>query len=233
VGNLRENNIDVARITNENLEDLLINDMVVEGGHYSAGESIGSVAAWTWDRAAELYSHALSCGLEGLGLMLLIDDFAIETPRRAEFRANYDIPQQYRASLDRYGIDSSAVIIVWEVQLRNHSRGDMRRRLKPRVVLEDDGYFVDCHDGTHRQITFGTTPICNLIMARHTSDKDRLFKYALNLYDMKWECPSKGGVVVSRALYDTSITVFNVYISLAQQIAFMGVHEGLEIHGQG
>jgi hypothetical protein len=224
--------IDVARITTENLDDLLTNGMVVEGGHYTAGEPIDSVAAWTWGRAAELYSHALS-RLESLGLMLLIDDFAIEAPRRTEFRANYDIPQQYKASLDRYGIDSSAVAITWEVQLRNHARGDMRRRLKPRVILEDDGYFVECHDGTHRQITLGTTPICNLIMARHTSEKDQSFKYALNLYDVKWECPSKGGVVVSRTLYDTKITVFNVYIALTQQVAFMGVHEGLESYGQG
>lgn len=230
---MRQNKIDVARITNENLEDLLTDGMVVEGGHYTAGEPIDPVTAWTWDRAAELYSHALGRGLEGLGLMLLVDDFAIDTSKRAEFRANYDIPQRYKASLDRYGIECSVVAIVWEVQLRNHARGDMRRRLKPRVVLEDDGYFVDCHDGTHRQITTGTTPICNLIMARHISDKNRLFKYALNLYDMKWECPSKGGVVVSRVLYDTKITVYNVYIALAQQFAFVGVHDGLESYGQG
>ncbi len=230
---MQSNHPDITTITNGNLEDLLTHGMVLEGGHYTAEEPIDPVAEWTWDRAAELYSYALNRGLTGLGLMLLVDDFVIETPSRSKFRASYDIPRSYKTSLHRYGLDESSVTVIWEVQLRNHARGDMRRRLKPRVVLEDDGYFVDCHDGTHRQITAGTTPICNLIMARHVSDKDRSFKYALNLYDMKWECPSRGGVVVSRALYDTTITVYNVYVALSRQIAFVGIHDGLASYGQG
>ena len=67
-------------------------------------------------------------------------------------------------------------------------------------------------------------------MARHTKEKDRLFKYALNLYDMKWECQSKGGVVVSRELYDSSITVFNVYITLSCRIGFAALHSGSQMH---
>jgi hypothetical protein len=217
--------IKVLALTDAQLEDLLMPDMVLEGGHYAIGEPIDSVIAWTWERAVELYARALAKGLTGVGLMVLIDDFAVELGQREQFRADYRLPDEYRRSLERWNVPESAVIIVWEVQLRNRARGDLRSRLKPRIVVEDDGYFVQCLDGTYRPATKGTIPVCNLIMARHIAFKDRAFKYALNLYDMKWECHSGGGVVMSRSLYDTDVIVYNVYITLDNKVGFVVVHD--------
>lgn len=212
-------------MANDDLEGLLTHDMVIEGGHYIIGEAIDAVTEWTWERAVELYSTATGRGLHNLSIMLLVDDFAVETERRGGFRTDYEIPTEYRKILDRHHIDRTDVRVVWEVQLRNRARGDLRARLKPTISWEIDGYFVNCDDGSHRRLTKGTVPACNLLMARHIRDKDRLFKYSLNLYDLRWDCESSGGVVASRALYSTKIIVYNTYISMAQEIVYVGIHK--------
>lgn len=206
---------------------LLCDDMIIEGGHYSLGEQIDPVAAWTWDRAVELYAYAFRQGRKNIALALLVDDFSVDVKIRQENRTRYRLPENFRKSLEVHGLGEEVVRVVWEVQLRNRAHGDLRRRLKPLVAIEDGGYYVNCNDNTRRQLTNGTTPVCNLIMARHFLEKDSEFTLSLNFYDMKWECASTGGVVVSRRIYNTKITVYNVYVSMARSIAFVGYHEGL------
>ena len=210
------------------LETLLRPDTVIEGGHYVAGETIDPVCEWSWEKAVELYARASQLGLPGMGLMLLIEDFTVATAERGRYRASYQLPTAFRRVLGRHRVDLDTVLVTWEVQLRNRAHGDLRRRLKPRLTWQDDGYFAHVQDGTQRRVTQGVIPVCNFIMARYIAEKDRLFKNSLNLYDLKWECQSGGGVVVSRSLYDTRITVFNAYVTLAQEIGFVVCHQECE-----
>jgi hypothetical protein len=213
-------------LSNSDLDELLTDDMVIEGGHLLVGETIDPIMAWSWDRAVELFVQGTQSGLRNLGLMLLIEDFSIPVSEREEFHTEYALPAEYQRSLDRHGVNSQVVEIAWEVQLRNRAHGDMRSRLRPKTVFDSDGYFVHCDDGSRRRLTNGTVPVCNLIMAKHIARKDARFSSALNIYDLRWECESNGGVVVSRALYSTLITVFNVFAIQAGQVAFVAVHNG-------
>src|SRR6266566_3921849 len=208
-----EQNTPVTVLVDCPLETFLQDETVIEGGHYVIGEPIDSVGEWTWEKAVELYSNAIMRGLKNIGLMLLIEDFAVETSARDQYRSDYRLPLAYQNSLDRHQVESGDVTVVWEVQLRNRARGDLRRRLKPRISWQDDGYFLRSDQSVNRRVTQGTIPVCNLIMARHIAEKDRRYRHSLNLYDIKWECQSGGGVAVSRSLYDTTITVYNAYVT--------------------
>lgn len=223
-GTAQSSTLVIPELDLDDVRNLLTNDMVIEGGHYIVGELLDPVSVWTWDKAVELYALSLRLGLRNIGLMLLIDDFAVESGLRDDFRSSYVLPAALLDSIRKHNVNESSVTIVWEVQLRNHARADLRKRLKPRIAVEEDGYYVQCDDGVYRPLTTGTTPICNLIVARYVLQKDRSYKSALSLYDLRWECQSKGGVAVSRVLYDTAITVFNIYVTLANRIAFAHVH---------
>jgi hypothetical protein len=212
-------------MSDSDLDELLTDDMVIEGGHLLVGETVDPIMAWSWDRAVELFSKGTQSGLRNLGLMLLIEDFSVPASEREEFHAGYALPLEYQRSLDRYGLNSQVVEIVWEVQLRNRANGDMRTRLRPKTVFDNDGYFVRVDDGSRRRVTNGTVPVCNLIMAKHIAGKNVRFSSALSIYDLRWECEANGGVVVSRALYSTRITVFNVFAVQPGQVAFVAVHD--------
>jgi hypothetical protein len=218
-------NIPVTVLENRSLEDLLQPETVIDGGHYVAEETIDPVCEWSWERAVELYAHAARLSMPGIGLMLLIEDFVVPTSERGLYRSNYQLPTVYRRTLDHHRVDQGVVTVAWEVQLRNRAHGDVRRRLKPRLSWQDDGYFTRAQDGVQRRVTFGTIPVCNLIMGRYIAEKDQLFKHSLNIYDLKWECPSGGGVAVSRSLYDTRINVFNAYVTPSLEIGFVLCHQ--------
>jgi hypothetical protein len=217
-----------AVLEHRSLETLLQPDTVIEGGHYIAGEAVDSLCEWSWEKAVELYAQASRLGMPGIGLMLLVEDFNVAAAERNHYHANYQLPPSYRRALDARHVDPDTVIVTWETQLRNRANGDLRRRLKPRLTWQGDGYITRAQDGTQRRVTRGTVPVCNFIMARYIADKDRLYKNSLNLYDLKWECESNGGVVVSRSLYDTQITVFNAFVTPALQIGFVVRHQKRE-----
>lgn len=206
------------------LESLLAPGTVIEGGHYVVGEEIDPVCQWSWERAVGLYARAARLGIPDTALMLLIEDFVIATDDRQAYRAGYRLPAAYRAALDRHKLDERTVKIVWEVQLRNRAHGDLRRRLKPSLTWREDGYFAKTSGGFQRRVTQGTVPVCSFIMARYIADKDRRFTTSLNVYDIKWECQSGGGVVVSRSLYDTHITVLNAYVAPTCDVGFVVRH---------
>ena len=217
-------NIPATLLESCSLEELLQPETVIDGGHYVAEEAIDPVCEWSWERAAELYARATRLGMPGMGLMLLIEDFLVPASERDLYRSKYQLPAVYRRTLDRHRVDQDVVTVAWEVQLRNRAHGDVRRRLKPRLSWQDDGYFTRAQDGAQRRATMGTVPVCNLIVGRYVAEKDRLFKNSLNIYDLMWECQSSGGVAVSRYLYDTRITVFNAYVTTSLEIGFVVCH---------
>jgi hypothetical protein len=210
------------------LETLIQSDTVIEGGHYIVGETVDPLSEWSWEVAVKLYSQASRLGMRNIGLELLIEDFAVRPSERERYRASYRLPAAYRTTLNHYRVDPATVTPVWEVQLRNRAQGDLRRRLKPHVHWNDDGYFIKAQNGIQRRITYGTVPTCNFIMARHIAEKGRRFKRSLNVHDIKWECQSNGGVTTSRPLYGTQMTVINAYVTPNRKIGFIVQHQERE-----
>jgi hypothetical protein len=204
---------------------LLEDSTVIEGGHYVIGDEVDDVALWTWKRAVALYRVACRRGLRDIGLTLLVEDFRVPAEDRAAFRQSYEIPTVHHQVLAELGVAPHEVGVVWEVQLRNRAHGDLRRRLKAKLTEEPDGYYLPITAEHGRQVTEGTTPVCNFLMARHFADKDARYALSINFHDYRWECQANGGVVVSRVLYETKITVYNAYAISSLDIGFVVKHQ--------
>jgi hypothetical protein len=215
---------DITVMQDCDFEALLEDRTVIEGGHYTIDQDIDDVTLWTWRRAAALYRLACEMGLRDIGLTLLVEDFHVPAEDRMSFRQNYALPKPHSQVLTELGIATDAVDVVWEVQLRNRAHGDLRRRLKSKLTKQPDGYYVPATSATGRQVTEGTTPVCNFLMARHFADKDAKYALSINFHDYRWECQANGGVIVSRLLYGTKIPVYNAYATSLLEIGFVVKH---------
>lgn len=134
-------------------EDLLENNMIIEGGHYIVGDRIDATTLWTWKEAVGLYSLACQRQLRNIALCLLADDFSVDKNKRKKFRDHYRFPFSYQKILDMHEINGSEVHMFWTVRLRNQSRRDIKAKYKKWVKKESDCYFIDCVNGTRRMLT--------------------------------------------------------------------------------
>jgi hypothetical protein len=215
----------ISVMQNCDFEAVLEDCTVIEGGHYIIGEEIDDVTLWTWKRAVALYRVACQRGLSNTGLTLLVEDFRVPAEDRTAFRQSYSLPTFHHQILTEFGVATREVGIVWEVQLRNRAHGDLRRRLKSKLTKQPDGYYLSTTAAPGRQVTEGTTPVCNFLMARHFADKDSKYALSINFHSNRWECQAGGGVAVSRALYGTQITVYNAYATSSLDIGYVVKHQ--------
>ena len=97
----------------------------------------------------------------------------------------------------------------------------MRARLRSRLLRREDGFYAVCGNGSVRPVTRGSTPVCNLIVARHMTDHARRCTNVVNIHDLGWECQVEGGTVVARDIYGADLAVSNVYLDMTGEIAFV------------
>jgi hypothetical protein len=211
---------DIAELVERHISDLT----VVDAGHFVYGSVPTPVARASWVLAVRLVAAARLMGRAHVGLSLLVDDLGVPAVHRPDFRRTFVLPPGYDQILAAHELGVAAVELSWEVRLRNRAHGDLRSRLRSQLLRRDDGFYVACGDGSVRPVTRGTTPVCNLIVARHVADHAQRYASVLNIHDLGWECQMEGGTVVAREIYGADLAVSNMYLDLAGEIAFVVAH---------
>ncbi|QKT04628.1 hypothetical protein HUS23_12830 [Ectothiorhodospiraceae bacterium 2226] len=185
---------------------------------------------------AKLLHDLRSQGKDGV-LVLWINDIGIDPAERERLRAEYALPENYRAILDRYALSRSDVSVMFESAMRNKASTTLRKLAKRSpetflVVSPDDPALVRCINRATCQaeppgrvyavqgpdqemlvVKEGPNPKCNLILGTFLKQvtSDYAPDIVVNIFNAIYSNRIRFGVYVSKHVLGNSTPIFNYF----------------------